>query len=151
MQAKPSQADCWEWSCSLMLQLGCICICGRHVDRCCWSLFNIALILCSWADSLHSCHTILNEWLAFYSAFLNNIHQSCALTALFGCDIASVMWNCCRRSTFCIHHTTMHHVTSLHAKYWGVGGGGGGFSCCFCQDLNIWSFDQESGTLSLTT
>ena len=52
----------------------------------------------------------------FYSVFLN-IHRSGVLTALFGCYIAGAMWNCCHLSAFCVHHTTMHHVTSLHANY----------------------------------
>jgi len=36
--------------------------------------------------------------------------------ALFGCYMAGATWNCCRLSALCVHHTTMHYVTSLHAK-----------------------------------
>ena len=46
---------------------------------CCWLLLYSA-ILRSWADSL-CLHVILDEWLAFYNAFLN-IHWSGVLTAL---------------------------------------------------------------------
>ena len=44
------------------------------------------------------------------------IHRCDEWTALFGCYMADAMWNCCRLSAFCVHHTTMHHVMSLHAK-----------------------------------
>ena len=58
------------------------------------------------ADSLRS-HVILHEWLAFYSAFLN-IHRSSVL-------MAGATWNCCRLGAFCVHYTTMYHVTSCKA------------------------------------
>ena len=60
-------------------------------------------------------HVNLNEWLAFYSAFLNT-HRSGVLTVLFGCYMADASWNCCLLGAFCAHHTTMHHVTSRQAK-----------------------------------
>ena len=45
-----------------------------------------------------------------------NVHQSSVLTVLFGCYVAGATWNCCHLGTFFVHHTTMHHVASLHAK-----------------------------------
>ena len=80
---------------------------------CCWSLLYSA-ILRSRADSLRS-RVILHEWLAFYSAFLN-IHRSGVDTVLLDCYMAVTTWNCCHLGAFCEHHTTMHHVTSLHAN-----------------------------------
>ena len=79
----------------------------------CWSLLY-SIVLCSQARWLHS-HVILNEWLYFNSMFLN-IHQGDMLTVLFGCFVVGAMWNCCRLSTFNVHHTTMRPVTSLQAK-----------------------------------
>ena len=58
---------------------------------------------------------ILNEWLAFCSAFFN-IHGSGVLTVLFGCYMAGATWNCCYLGAFFVHQTTMYQVTSLHAK-----------------------------------
>ena len=84
------------------------------LSTCCWSLLYSA-ILHSWADSLCS-QVIRHEWLAFYGAFLNIHHQSGVLTALFDCYMAGATWNCCHLCAFCIHHTTMHHVMSLHAN-----------------------------------
>ena len=57
-----------------------------------------------------SSHVILNEWLAFSSALWISIY------VLFGCYMAVATWICCCRGTFCVHHTTMHHFMSLHAK-----------------------------------
>ena len=31
--------------------------------------------------------------------------------------LAGAAWNCCCLSTFCVHHTTMHHVTSCKVTY----------------------------------
>ena len=31
--------------------------------------------------------------------------------------MAGATWNCCHLGTFCVHHTTMHHVTSCKATY----------------------------------
>ena len=44
-----------------------------------------------------------------------NFHRSSVLTALFGCYMADATWNRCHLGAFRVHHTTMHHVTSLHA------------------------------------
>ena len=30
--------------------------------------------------------------------------------------MADATWNCCHLNVFCVHHTTIHHVTSLHAR-----------------------------------
>ena len=78
---------------------------------CCWSLLYSA-ILHSQADSLQL-HVILHVWLAFYSTFLN-IHHSGVLN---GTDMAGATWNCCCLGVFCVHHTTMHHVTSCKNTY----------------------------------
>ena len=37
-------------------------------------------------------------------------------TSLFGCYMAGAILNCCHLGAFCVHHTTMHHMTSLHAN-----------------------------------
>ena len=75
-------------------------------------------------DSLHSAilrslqqnrcsHLILHEWPAFYSAFLN-IHQSGVLKRWHGwCHMKLLAsWR-----KFCVHHTTMLHVTSCKATH----------------------------------
>ena len=31
--------------------------------------------------------------------------------------MAGATWNCCHLVTFCVHHTTIHHVTSSKATY----------------------------------
>ena len=55
-----------------------------------WITLN-STILCSWADSLHLLYIILNEWLAFYSAFLN-IHRSGVLKCC-------LLWTYCELTT----------------------------------------------------
>ena len=76
-----------------------------------WSLLHSA-ILCSRADSLRSCHTImvLNEAVSFHSAFFN-IHSSGVLTALFDCCMAGATWNCCRLGARVVY--TVQPRTSL--------------------------------------
>ena len=74
---------------------------SRHGNCCLLITFIYSTILHSWADSLCS-QVILNEWLAFNSAFLN-IHWGGVLTELFGWCMAGAVWNCC-------------HATSLHAR-----------------------------------
>ena len=111
----------WKWIVrDYMLQpqiwSNCIIVCdwvALAACYCCWSLLYSAT-LHSWADSLHS-HVFLHEWLAFHSVFLN-IHQSDVLTTLFDCYMAGATWNCYHLGVFCVHHTTMHHIMSLHAK-----------------------------------
>ena len=53
----------------------------------------------------------------FYGTFLN-IPPKCVFTALYYCYKAGATWNCCSFGAFGVHqdHTTMHNVTSLHAK-----------------------------------
>ena len=78
----------------------------------CWSLLYSA-VLRSRADSLRS-RVILNEWIAFYSAFLN-IHQSGVLKALAWLvphETAAIS----ARSVYTIQPCIM----SLHAKATGV-------------------------------
>ena len=74
----------------------------------CWSLLYSA-VLRSGADSLLS-HVILQEWLDFYSAFLN-IHRSGVLTVLTWLlpRKTAAVW---ARSVYTIQPRTM----SLHAK-----------------------------------
>ena len=58
-----------------------------------WS-FLYSAILCSQAIIVFMSDVILNEWLpTFIARFL--IHWSGVLTALFGCYVAGIMWNCC--------------------------------------------------------
>ena len=76
-----------------------------------WSLLHSA-ILRSRADSLRS-HVIPHEWIAFYGAFLN-IHRS---GGAYSAGMAGATWNCCHLREFCVHRTTMHHVTSCKATY----------------------------------
>ena len=49
-------------------------------------------------------------WFLFYSAFFEYPPKWCA-------GMAGATWNCCRLGAFCVHHTTMHHVTSRKATY----------------------------------
>ena len=66
-------------------------------------VFIYSAILRSRADSLRS-HVILHECIAFYSAFLN-IHW---------CH-KNLLPERVNIGTFCVHHTTMHRVTSRKA------------------------------------
>ena len=61
---------------------------------------------------------ILNKWLAFCGAFwISTQVVTCGiLTGLFGYYMAGAVWNSCCLGTFYVHHTTVHHVMSLHAK-----------------------------------
>ena len=104
----------WDYMLQPQIWSNCIIVCDWvAASCCCWSLLYSAT-LHSQANSLHS-HVFICEWLAFHSVFLN-IHQSGVLRALFDCYMAGAMWNCCHLGVFCVHHTTMHHVMSLHAK-----------------------------------
>ena len=76
-----------------------------------WSLLYSAIFR-SWADSLRS-RVILHEWIAFYSAFFDYPPKWCTYSA----GMVGATWNCCCLSAFCVHHTTMHHVTSCKATY----------------------------------
>ena len=76
-----------------------------------WSLLYSA-ILRSRADSLRS-HVILHEWIAFYSAFFEYPPKWCTYSA----GMAGATRKCCHIGAFCVHHTTMHHVTSCKATY----------------------------------
>ena len=76
----------------------------------CWSLLYSA-ILRSRADSLRS-HMILHEWTAFYSAFF-----SPPKWCTYSTGMAGATWSCCHLGAFCVHHTTMHRVTSCRTTY----------------------------------
>ena len=76
-----------------------------------WSLLYSA-ILRSRADSLHS-HAILHEWLVFCCTFLNT-HRNGVLTALAWLVPHETVPHL---GLFCVHHASMHHVTSCKATY----------------------------------
>ena len=84
----------------------------RHSTSWWWWLLFYSAILRSRADSLRS-HVILHEWLAFIARFwistevvyLQRWHGWCHMKLLPS------------RGKFCVHHTTMHHVTSCKATY----------------------------------
>ena len=84
----------------------------------CWSVLYSAIFR-SRADSLRS-HVILHEWIAFFvfcfflNAFLNNYTTK---WCTYSVGMAGATWNCCRLGAFCVHLTTMHHVTSCKATY----------------------------------
>ena len=70
----------------------------------------------SWADSLRS-HVILDEWPAFYSAFFKiifYIHLSGVLKRWHGWYHTKLLPS---RRKFCVHHTTILHITSCKATY----------------------------------
>ena len=71
------------------------------------------VVLFSDLEQTHCAHVILHGWLAFYSAFLN-IHQSGVLRRWHGWCHMKLLPSQCK---FCVHHTTMHHVTSCKATY----------------------------------
>ena len=67
----------------------------------------------SWADSLCS-HVILHEWLDFYSAFFWISIEVVYLQHWHGWCHMKLQPS---RRMFCVHHTTMHHVTLWKATY----------------------------------
>ena len=79
----------------------------------CWLLLYSA-ILRSRADSLRS---ILHEWIAFIFYFLYRVFEYPPKWCTYSAGMAGATWNCCHLGTFCVHHTTMHHVTSCKATY----------------------------------
>ena len=98
----------WPLSSYNLLIFHKISICGTWYISCstshCWSLLYSA-ILHSQADSLRL-RVILHEWIGLYSTF-QYPPKWCAYSA----GIADATWNCCHLGAFCVHHTTMHHVT----------------------------------------
>ena len=79
---------------------------SRLSSHCCCCSLLYSTIIRSRENSLRSCR--MRFWM--------NTHRNGVLTALFVCYMADARWNCCRLGTFCVHHTTMHHSTSLHAN-----------------------------------
>ena len=77
-----------------------------------WWLLLFSAILRARADSLRS-HVILHEWLAFYSAFLTSTEVAYLQRWHGWCHMKLQP----SRRKSCVHHTTMHHVTSCKAKY----------------------------------
>ena len=66
-----------------------------HPSQLLWllSLFIHSVILCSWADSLHTL-ACDSEWVTVsFIAHIINIHRSCVLVALCGCCMAGATWN----------------------------------------------------------
>ena len=51
----------------------------------------------------------------FYSAFF--LFKYPPKWCTYSAGIADATWICCRLGAFCVHHTTMHHVTSCKATY----------------------------------
>ena len=76
----------------------------------CWWMLSYNAILRSRVDSLRS-HVILHEWRAFYRAFLISTKVACLQHWHGWCHMKLLP----SRSKFCVHHTTMHHVTSCKA------------------------------------
>ena len=64
---------------------------------------------------------ILNEQLALHSIFLN-IHKSDVVTVLFGCYMASAMWNCCCLSACSLYTIQPCNILQCHFmqnhKHW---------------------------------
>ena len=52
---------------------------------------------------------ILNEWRSTKVVYLGH----CLVVTTY---MTGSMWNCCCLGMICVHHTTMHHHMSLHAK-----------------------------------
>ena len=50
------------------------------------------------------------------STLLALFAQSRSWRPKFGYYLAGATWNCCGLGAFCVHHTSMHQVTLLHAK-----------------------------------
>ena len=102
----------WPWLSSVCTFCCCLSQSSSMKDYYYWSLLYSA-ILRSRADSLRL-HVILHEWIAFYSPpFSKYPPKWCTHSA----GMAGATWNCCHLGTFCVHHTTMHHVTSCKATY----------------------------------
>ena len=81
-------------------------------------IFNLWLLikcysLLSWADSLCS-HVVLHEWLAFYSMFFWISTEVVYLQCRHGWCHMKLQPS---QRKFCVHHTTIHHVTSCKATY----------------------------------
>ena len=57
---------------------------------------------------------ILHEWLVF----LWRVFEYPPKWFIYSTDMADATWICCHFSAFCVHHTTMHHVTSCKATSW---------------------------------
>ena len=76
--------------------------------------FYIALFSVSSKLTALLSHVTLNEWLGFLQRALN-IHPSGIVAVLLGSYMADATQNCYHLGAFCVHHTTMHHITSLHA------------------------------------
>ena len=82
---------------------------------CCWSLLYSA-ILCSPALTVHLSHVILNEWLWLLIEHFKYPLKLCTYSAVCllhsWCHVKLLL----TQQKFCVHHATMHHVKSLHAK-----------------------------------
>ena len=112
-----------------------------HLFICrCWSLLHSAILHCH-VDSLRS------RWMWFWTRdciFLQCFWistEAVYLQCCFGCYNAGATWNCCHLGAFSVHHTTMHHVTSLHSKPHMKG------ACMFHCNLP-WHFWQNDWDLS---
>ena len=79
----------------------------------CWWLLLYSAILRSRADSLRS-HVILHEWLDFIARLWISTEVAVYLQRWHGWCHMKLLPS---RGKFCVHHTTMHHVTSCKATY----------------------------------
>ena len=75
---------------------------------------NSKLLFHSRADSLHL-HMILHSWV---TSFLWSVFEYPPKWFIYSTDMADVTRICCHFGAFCVHHTTMHHVTSRKATSW---------------------------------
>ena len=44
------------------------------------------------------------------------VYLQCCLAVTWLQQPTCAMWNCCHLGTFCVLHTTMHYITSLHTQ-----------------------------------
>ena len=51
------------------------------------------------------------------TSFLLRIFEYLPKWYIYSAGVAGATWNCSRLDAFCVHHTTMHHVTSCKATY----------------------------------
>ena len=49
------------------------------------------------------------------TSFIERVLEYPLKWCTYSVDMAGAMWNCFHLSMFCVHHTTMHHVTSCKA------------------------------------
>ena len=94
----------------------CCCCCLFCFCCCFWSFLYSASPLRSRVDSPRSSvNTRVNNFSQRFVFVFVNIHRSGVLTALAW--LVAQGTRSCRLGAFCVHHATMHHVTSCKATY----------------------------------